>query len=86
MVQCKKCKATIVWVETDSGRWMPCSEGQVEYKVENSPKLNKDTVVNDRGEVIKCNLDFEGDPTGSARLPHWVTCPFADEFRNRRSG
>lgn len=77
---CKKCGAPIVWLTTPRGKKMPADAVLREYK--ENPE-GKNSVLNDLGEVIKCDLQFEGTPTGLARIPHWATCPNADEFRRR---
>ena len=82
MARCKKCGAPIVWVKTPDNRWMPCDEGLVEYHAGSTPGF-EDYVVNDKGEVIQCTFDFQCDPDGLARFPHWKTCPFAEEFRKK---
>ena len=82
MARCKKCGAPIVWVKTPDNRWMPCDEGLVEYHAGSTPDF-EDYVVNDKGEVIQCTFDFQCDPDGLARFPHWKTCPFAEEFRKK---
>ena len=79
---CKKCGAPLVFVKTPKGKWMPCDEGLVEYHAGNTPDFD-DVVVNDKGEVIKCTFDFQCKPDGLARIPHWATCPYADDFRRR---
>lgn len=87
MATCKKCNASIVWTKTPNGKWMCADEGLVPYK--QIPK-GPDTVITDRGETIRCKILVEEDcragkvcPTGLARIPHWATCPYADEFRRR---
>ena len=78
---CSKCHAPITWIETPNGKWMPCDEGLVEYHAD---MCGKDLVVADDGRVIRCSFDFKGPATGLARIPHWKTCPFADDFRKRK--
>lgn len=77
---CRKCNAPIVWIQTPKGKWMPCDEGLVEYHTD---MCGKELAVADDGSVIRCSLDFNGPPTGLARVPHWKTCPFADDFRKK---
>jgi len=77
---CKKCGAPIVWIQTQKGKWIPCDEGMLEYKKNH---VGKDCVVSQDGDVIRCDLQFEGEPDGMARVAHWATCPYADEFRRR---
>lgn len=82
MTTCKECGATIIFVKTPAGKWMPCDEGLHPY-VQDS--LGKDFVVTDKGEVIRCRLSYTNRfPTGMARIPHWATCPHADKFRRRK--
>ncbi len=84
MTKCKKCGAPIIFIQSvKTQKWMPCDEGLVEYRKGYSPDY-EDVVINDRGEVIRCTFDFQGEPTGLARIPHWATCSFADEFRGKR--
>ena len=80
MAKCKKCGAPIVFIKTPKGKWMPCDEGLIEYKAGDASDY-EDYVVNDNGEVIRCTFDFQCDPDGRARTPHWATCPYADDFR-----
>lgn len=77
---CKKCGAAIIWIDTPRGKKMPADRQAVAYKA--NPK-GKERVVNLRGEVIACDLTFPGAADGMARVPHWATCPNADEFRRR---
>lgn len=79
MAKCKKCGANIIWLKTPKGKWMCVDEGLHPYR---QNAKGKDYLVNDRGEVIRCDLDPEGIPTGMARKPHWATCPNAQDFRN----
>ena len=84
MAKCKKCGAPIVFIQSEkTKKWMPCDEGLVEYREGNAPDY-EDFVVNDKGEMIRCTFDFQGEPDGLARIPHWATCPFADEFRRKQ--
>ena len=83
MAKCKKCGAPIVFVRSaKSGKWIPLDEGLTEYRAGKGEDY-EDTVVNDKGEVIRCTFDFQGTPDGLARIPHWATCPYADYFRKR---
>jgi len=82
MARCKKCGQPIVWIKTPDNRWMPCQEGLIEYHAGNTPDF-EDVVINDKGEVIQCTFDFQCDPDGLARQPHWKFCPFLDDFRKK---
>jgi hypothetical protein len=88
MTKCKKCGAPIIFIESakstpQNRKWIPVDEGLVPYRQGNGADY-EDKVVTDRGELIQCTFDFQGFPTGMARIPHWATCPFADEFRRRK--
>lgn len=78
--KCSRCGAPIIWIETPLGKWMPADEGLIPYK---QNPAGKESVVTQDGEVIRCDLQFDGLPTGMARVPHWATCPYADYFRKR---
>lgn len=75
---CRSCGAPIIWLQTPKGKWMPADEGLVPYK--ENPE-GKERIVTDRGEVIPCDLTFDGWPTGMARIPHWATCPNAAKHK-----
>lgn len=86
MAKCKKCGADIIWLKTPKGKWMCVDEGLKAYE---ESKDGADYLVNDFGEVIRCNIlaheDVRtGKATGMARTPHWATCPNADSFRKRK--
>lgn len=80
MAVCSSCGASIIWLRTPAGKWMPANEGLVPYR--QSDKGNN-FVVDDRGNMIRCVLEFEGFPTGMARIPHWATCPNAAKHKRR---
>ena len=82
MATCKKCGAPIIWLKTPKGKWMCADEGLKPYK---AAKTGNDIVVTDRGETIRCKLEFDRFPTGLARTPHWATCPDADSFRRKKT-
>lgn len=81
MSQCKSCGAEIVWVKTRHGKWIPCDEGLVPYK---QCDTGSGSVVLDDGTVVRCDLAFDGEPSGLARVAHFATCPDADKFRRRQ--
>ena len=81
MAKCKRCGADIVFIQSaKKKKWIPCDARLVEYKQGEAPDY-EDFVVNEEGEVIRCTFDFQCEPTGLARIPHWATCPFAEKFR-----
>ena len=80
MATCSSCGAPVVWVKTPLGKKMPLDEKPIPYK--QNPE-GKDFLVTDRGETVRCDLVFEGPPTGTARRSHFATCPNAANFRKR---
>lgn len=78
---CKKCGASIVWIESPKHKWIPCDEWMIAYQEDRS---GKDAIVTQNGEIIRCRLAFDGPATGMGRLAHWATCPNADDFRKRK--
>lgn len=84
MATCKKCLADIIWIKTMGGKPIPCNSTPI-YYIE-KPKSGRKRIVTPNGEVISC--EYTDDPvkaTGTGFVPHWATCPFADEFRNNSS-
>lgn len=92
MATCSSCGASIIWLRTPKGKWMPANEGLVPYYQNDE---GKDFVVTDRGEMIRCDIITEKlpatggirptgrFPTGMARVPHWATCPNAARHKRR---
>lgn len=78
---CKSCGAPIIWIKSPAGQWLPLDEGLIPYKQNDA---GHDSLVNDWGVVIRCDLQFEGEPTGLARRSHFATCPYADKHRKAR--
>ena len=78
---CKSCGAPIVWIETPKHKWIPCDEGLIPYEED---LAGTDFLVNRRGEIIRCTLDFVGIPSGMGRMAHWATCPNAEQHRKRK--
>ena len=78
--KCSSCGAPIVWLRTKAGKSMPCDDGLVRYKA--NPE-GKQFVVTDWVEVVRCDLTFDGLPTGMARISHFATCPNAKKHRKR---
>ena len=73
MPECKSCRAEIDFVETAKGAKMPVDANRIA------------TVVTDDGVTVKGRLAVVRDDGGvvEGRIPHWVLCPGADEFRSR---
>lgn len=78
MARCKACGAEIVWIATPRKR-MPCDAEPVTYW---ERKGAPGKVVTPNGILL--SADFDGEPqsaTGIGYVPHWATCPAADQFR-----
>lgn len=79
MATCKGCGAEIIWIRTLAGKSIPCDPVQVPYW--EKPK-GRGKVVLRSGEVISCELaNNQRGPDGVGFVPHWSTCPRAEEFR-----
>lgn len=74
MATCKRCDGWITWVTTPEGKYLPC----------NLPLMRGDgmtTLVTEGGRIMpKASAAYKG------YVPHWATCPHADEFRKGRKG
>ena len=84
MSKCKACGAGIIFIRTKAGKFMPCNPHGVPFWKNDD---GKETVITKDGETVRC--DFKGDPnnvTDIGYLPHWVSCPAADKFRNKQGG
>lgn len=82
MAKCKSCGADIVWIKTVNGKSMPCNACQVVYK---QCKDGKQTIIMPNGETIKGNItDDSNNATGIGYIPHWATCPTANQHRKKQ--
>ena len=77
---CRRCGARIQWRKTPAGKWMPLDEGVVEIELD---PQGKTTVVDDQGKVLRGNKSQT--PNAWGRVPHWSTCPNANEFRRAKA-
>ena len=71
MPKCRICGAEIVFVETVSGKRMPCNPEIFPYWAQHD---GKGRVVTFRGEVLPCTFKGDGPATGLGYVPHWATC------------
>lgn len=81
MAKCKSCGADIIFLGSKNGKPIPCNAEQTMYWAR---KGAKGRVVTPNGEVISCV--FDGDlnaATGIGYIPHWATCPGANQFRKK---
>lgn len=82
MARCKGCGRPILWITSFSRRPIPCDPEPVPYW---EHEKAKGKIVTPNGMIISC--DFQGDQqaaTGLGYVPHWATCPVADQFRRKR--
>lgn len=82
MARCKSCGAELRWIKTTKGKAMPCNAEAVTYWA--NPK-GKATIITPNGETTRA--DLTGDlqsATGIGYIPHWSTCPQADNFRAKK--
>ena len=77
---CKGCGAPIIWIKTKSGRAMPCDEKPLKFY---RNRYGTETLVTDKGEVVKCELTENSDFHGIGYRPHWETCPAREFFKKR---
>lgn len=79
--RCRGCGAWIKWITTTAGKQMPCDDKPVLYKVKIG---GPHKIVTQYGDVISCEI--VGDQKiadGQGYVPHWSTCPNANDFRKK---
>lgn len=83
MSLCKRCAAPIKWQRMKkTGKMMPVDEEPV-YII---PGEEKSTFITGQGEVIvgrPAKPEEITKETELAFVPHWASCPYADQFRRR---
>lgn len=78
--RCRGCGAPIVFLRTAAGKLIPCDLELVPIRL--NPE-GRDRVVVEGYGVMRCDLTFDGTAQGKGRIPHFATCPAADDFRKR---
>ena len=76
---CRKCYAPIKFVKRETGKWMPYNPEELDLQIIDPETLvisAKDGWIDKAREVSAAN--------GPWHLPHWITCPNADEFRKKK--
>jgi hypothetical protein len=77
MPTCRSCPAAILWATTEKGRSMPVD-------AEPDPDGNVEITYDDAG---RAHAVVHGQPpmvtAGKLHMPHFATCPKADEWRPR---
>ena len=81
--KCRSCGAPIVWITTKNGKAMPC-----DAKPRNYLAGSKDVFITEDGKTVLGTLPEPGmmQPQGYVGwgyVPHYATCPHADEHRKK---
>lgn len=82
---CRSCNARIAWQESRRGKRMPLDPDwlSVARADPKHPEAER-VVLASSGEVISAvRLDPRDESGLRARVPHWATCPAADQHRGR---
>lgn len=79
MTRCRKCGKEIIWIKTVNGKNMPCDPGKHRFKLQ-SGNYGK-VYIEPSGETVHGIESAAGENEGY--IPHWATCPVADEFRRK---
>ena len=85
MSKCRSCNADIIWLKTKTGKHIPCNPVLVKYWQKHGGTKK---IVTPDGDVISCETEpglFDRTADGSGYIPHWSTCPKADDFRRKQS-
>lgn len=77
--KCRGCGAEIIWIGTLGGKSMPCDADPVYYKEHSK---GSERIVTPNGVTISCEIiDDPQNATGVGYVPHWSTCPNAQDFK-----
>lgn len=79
MSKCKSCGANIIWLNTESGKAMPCDAKPIPYKEDVTGNL---TLVTPDGRVVRAKADMTSEKMGYTS--HFATCPDAKNWRGAR--
>lgn len=83
VTKCRSCGASIVWIKTISGKFMPCDAKPQSFKYGNSDGTAK--LVRTDGVVVSCEIVKNPEEAdGYGFMPHWSTCDAPDKFRKER--
>lgn len=85
MAKCRGCGRLITWVQTSSGKSMPCDPQPVYYEQKQG---GKDRIVTPNGLTLACEITEEPNEktTGWGYVPHWATCEKARNFGRHAGG
>lgn len=76
MATCKKCQAEIKWITTIAGKYIPVDPAEVA----GIDLEHIDTLITHDGQILK----GKNAAIAVGFIPHWATCPFADDFRKTK--
>ena len=76
--KCKHCGAPIKWFVTKEGKKMPVQPDARDYWIKEKGKCR---IVLPTGDVLACEYEGEGKPSGQGYVPHWASC-----IGNKKSG
>lgn len=88
MEKCKGCGAEIVFVKMKSGKSMPCDPEPTPYweKRGGETKVVTQDGLVVSGDISRMPHGHSGEATGVGYIPHWATCPAANQFRKKAEG
>lgn len=78
---CKACGAQIVWAKTEKGKLIPLDFDIVPYK---PVKGGKERIFTMDGKIVAAEYADGQKDAQQGRVPHWATCPKADQFRKKK--
>ena len=80
---CAHCGAPIIWLDTASGKMMPCNPKAVYYRY--NPHGKGRVLCEKYRQVFACDiLNTSLGSDGIGYVSHFATCPKADECRKRK--
>ena len=79
---CRSCGAKLVYIQTASGKQLPCDAYPGYYTTKAG---NSDRVVTKNGAVLSCEIVAKPENAdGIGYRPHWSTCDNPNRFRKRK--
>ena len=76
MANCRKCPGKIIFCKTAAGKWMPIDE---------EPNADGNLFMDGKdaeGYQLVAVVDLFTPADADRYMPHWATCPEAEEFRS----
>lgn len=89
MATCRGCGQPIKWIETRSGKAMPCDPEELsEWIVEGSGATGSRVTLQDPGgdtlSGVRSSMLAPGAREIRGYVPHWATCPNRDQFKRAK--